>query len=214
MNTQGCIFVSDRFSFDNHLPGMQMQLCCTHVIRELTAIAEHPDTSGKNEWELLPLQQQLFWQWHQSKDGTIDINQHQQNYLLIRQRYEDTLQRVVDMDCARKERTPRVQSVHTCHKLLQYKKPGDLLDHPEIEPTNNATKKAPRQSANQRKTALATSPQVVLSAAAGAQAHGRVAWESLEQDWIAYHCGGQMPSLLPDPGSLKRLSSDLVSVVA
>ena len=109
MNTQGGIVVSDRFSSDNHLPSMQMQLCCTHVIRELTAIAEHPGASGKNGSELLPLQQQLFGQWHQWKDGTIKLNQRQQNYLLIPQHYEDTLQRVVDLDFARKERTPRDQ---------------------------------------------------------------------------------------------------------
>jgi len=120
-NAFGGIVVSDRFSAYNHLATQQRQLCWAHVIRDLTAIAERPGVSGETGLELLALQQQLFVQWHQWKDGTIDWDQLQQSCRPIRQHFEGTLQRVVDLGCARKERTPWAQTVRTCHKLLQRK---------------------------------------------------------------------------------------------
>jgi hypothetical protein len=120
-NAFGGIVVSDRFSAYNHLPVMQRQLCWAHLIRDLTAIAERPGVSGEMGRELLALQQQLFVQWHQWKDGTIDWDQLQQNSRPIRQHFEGALHRVVDLGFARKERTPWAQTVRTCHKLLQRK---------------------------------------------------------------------------------------------
>ena len=64
--------VSDRFSAYNHLLVMQRHLCWAHLIRDLIAIAERQGVSGKIGLELLALQQQLFVQWHQWKDGAID----------------------------------------------------------------------------------------------------------------------------------------------
>ena len=66
------IVVSDRFSAYNHLPVEQRQLCWAHLIRDLSAIAERQGVSGEIGRELLALQQQLFVQWHQWKDGAID----------------------------------------------------------------------------------------------------------------------------------------------
>ena len=65
------IVVSDRFSAYNHLPVEQRQLCWAHLIRDLSAIAERQGVSGETGRELLVLQQQLFVQWHQWKDGTV-----------------------------------------------------------------------------------------------------------------------------------------------
>ena len=56
--------VSDRFSAYNHLPTQQRQLCWVHLIRDITAIAEHPGASAEFGAELLGLQQQLFDQWY------------------------------------------------------------------------------------------------------------------------------------------------------
>jgi transposase len=72
-NAFGGIVVSDRFSaYNHHLPTQQRQLCWAHLIRDLTAIAERSGTSAECGAELLDLQQQLFAQWHQWKDGRID----------------------------------------------------------------------------------------------------------------------------------------------
>jgi hypothetical protein len=98
---------------------MQRQLCWAHLIRDLIAIAERQGVSGEIGLELLALQQQLFVQWHQWKDGAIDWPTLQLNCRPIRQHFESTLQHAVDLGFARKERTPWAQTVRTCHQLLQ-----------------------------------------------------------------------------------------------
>ncbi|MCP9899416.1 transposase [Cyanobium sp. Cruz CV13-4-11] len=220
-NAFGGIVVSDRFSAYNHLPVMQRQLCWAHLIRDLTAIAERPGVSGEMGRELLALQQQLFVQWHQWKDGTIDWDQLQQNCRPIRQHFEGALQRVVDLGFARKERTPWAQTVRTCHKLLQRKEAlWTFLETHGVEPTNNAAVdevfsagvRALRQSVIQRKIRDMPSNSHGVQSASGAicrsrlltvttslRQQGRDVWEFLEQAWIAHHRGGVMPSLLPDP---------------
>jgi transposase len=205
-NAFGGIVVSDRFSAYNHLPVMQRQLCWAHLIRDLTAIAERPGVSGEMGRELLALQQLLFVQWHQWKDGTIDWDQLQQNCRPIRHHFEGALQRVVDLGFAPKERTPWAQTVRTCHKLLQRKEAlWTFLETHGVEPTNNAAERALRQSVIQRKISLgvqsasgAICRSRLLTVTTTLRQQGRDVWEFLEQAWIAHHRGGVMPSLLPD----------------
>ena len=80
----GGTVVGDRFSAYKHLPLKQRQVCRTHLIRDLIAIAERPGTGTEFGAELLALQQQLFAQWHRYKDGTIDWPALQQSCRLIR----------------------------------------------------------------------------------------------------------------------------------
>jgi hypothetical protein len=76
---------------------VQCQLCWAHVIRDLTAIAERQGASAQFGAELLALQQQLFGQWHQWKEGTIDWQTLRRCCWPIRQSFEATLQRVVEL---------------------------------------------------------------------------------------------------------------------
>ena len=201
------IVVSDRFSAYNHLPVMQRQLCWAHLIRDLTAIAERQGVSGEIGLELLTLQQQLFVQWHQWKDGAIDWSTLQLNCRPIRQHFEGTLQRAVDLGFARKERTPWAQTVRTCQQLLQRKEAlWTFLEIHSVEPTNNAAERALRQSVIQRKISLgvqsasgAICRSRLLTVTTSLRQQERDAWQFLEQAWIAHHRGGVMPSLLPDP---------------
>ena len=201
------IVVSDRFSAYNHLPVMQRQLCWAHLIRDLTAIAERQGVSGEIGLELLTLQQQLFVQWHQWKDGAIDWSTLQLNCRPIRQHFEGTLQRAVDLGFARKERTPWAQTVRTCQQLLQRKEAlWTFLEIHSVEPTNNAAERALRQSVIQRKISLGVQSSSgaicrsrLLTVTTSLRQQERDAWQFLEQAWIAHHRGGVMPSLLPDP---------------
>jgi len=206
-NTFGGIVVSDRFSAYNHLPVMQRQLCWAHLIRDLIAIAERQGVSGEIGLELLALQQQLFVQWHQWKDGAIDWPTLQLNCRPIRQHFESALQHAVDLGFARKERTPWAQTVRTCHKLLQHKEAlWTFLEIHGVEPTNNAAERALRQSVIQRKISLGVQSSSgaicrsrLLTVTTTLRQQGRDTWQFLEQAWIAHHRGGVMPSLLPDP---------------
>ena len=95
---------------------VQRQLCWTHLIRDLIAIAERQGDSGEIGLELLALQQQQFMQWHQLKDCAIDWPTLLLNCRPIRKHFDVTL---VDFGFARKERSPWAQPVRTCQQLLQ-----------------------------------------------------------------------------------------------
>jgi transposase len=203
----GGIVVSDRFSAYNHLPIQQRQLCWAHLKRDLITIAERPGASGEIGAQLLDLQQQLFAQWHQCKAAAIDWFTLQQDCLTIRQRFEAALQQVVELGAQRGERTPWSSTVRTCQKLL--KVTGALwffLEAEGIEPTNNAAERALRQSVIQRKISLGVQSRQgaicrsqLLTITTTLRQQGRDVWQFLEQAWVAHHCCGVMPSLLPDP---------------
>jgi transposase len=208
-STFGGVVVSDRFSAYNHLPIQQRQLCWAHLIRDLTAIAERPGASADFGAELLGLQQQLFDHWHRYKHGTIDWHALQQSCRPIRQAFETTLQRVVELGAQRGERTPWAKTVRTAQQILQLADGlWTFLEIQGIEPTNNAAERALRQSVIQRKishgvqsTRGAICRSRLLTVTTTLRQQGRDVWEFLEQAWIAHHRGGVMPSLLPDPES-------------
>jgi transposase len=206
-STFGGIVVSDRFSAYNHLPIQQRQLCWAHLIRDLTAIAERPGASAEFGAELLGLQQQLFDHWHRYKHGTIDWHGLQQSCRPIRQAFETTLQRVVELGYQRGERTPWAKTVRTAQQILQLADGlWTFLETPGIEPTNNAAERALRQSVIQRKISHGVQSRQgaicrsrLLTVTTTLRQQGRDVWQFLEQAWIAHHRGGVMPSLLPDP---------------
>ena len=97
--------------------------------------------------------------------------------------------------------------VRTCQQLQKVS--GGLwtfLENEGIEPTNIATERALPNPVILRK--ISHDVQSVSVAVCRSRLHpvtttlrqqGRDVWEFLEQAWIAYHRGGVMPSLLPDP---------------
>ena len=158
------IVVSDRFSAYNHLANSQRQLCWAHLIRDLNAIAERQGFSGEIGLEPMALQKQLFVQWHQWKDGTIDSPKLQLSRRPIRLQFEATLQQVVDLGSVRNGLRPCAPVSNSCNA----KKPCGLFwitpaTHPPITPPKEHC--ASRSSS--AKSALVSSPQTVPSAAAG-----------------------------------------------
>jgi hypothetical protein len=113
------------------------------------------------------------------------------------------------------------KTVRTCQQLANQKQAlWTFLEHPGIEPTNNAAVdevfsagvRALRPAVIQRKiTGLPSNSRGVQSAKGALcrsrlltvtttlRQQGRDVWDFLEQAWIAHHHGGVMPSLLPDP---------------
>jgi len=203
----GGIVVSDRFSAYNHLPLEQRQICWAHLIRDLTAIAERTGASAEYGAELLKWQEQLFAYWHGYKEGAIDWPNLQQACGPIRQAFETTLQRVVELGHPSGERSPWAKTVGTCRQILQVADAlWTFLEIRGIEPTNNAAERALRQSVIQRKISHGVQSRQgaicrgrLLTVTTTLRQQGRDVWQFLEQAWIAHHRGGVMPSLLPDP---------------
>jgi transposase len=202
----GGIVVSDRFSAYNHLPVEQRQLCWAHLIRDLTAMAERQGASGEIGAALLDLQRQLFAHWHHWKDGPLPWSEFQHRCHPLRHQFEATLQRVVDLGCARGERTPWAQTVRTCRQLMQRRQAlWTFLERPGIEPTNNAAERALRQSVIHRKISHGVQSRAgglcrsrLLTVTATLRQQGRDVWGFLEQAWIAHRLVGVMPSLVPE----------------
>jgi transposase len=199
--------VSDRFSAYNHLPTHQRQLCWAHLKRDLTAIAERTGASAQFGAQLLQLQQQLFEHWHQWKAGATDRLALQRSCQPIRLAIEQKLQRVVELGCQKGEQSPWGKTVRTCQQLLKHKQAlWTFLEHPGIEPTNNAAERALRPAVIQRKISHgvqsakgALCRSRLLTVTTTLRQQGRDVWDFLEQAWIAQHHGGVMPSLLPSP---------------
>jgi hypothetical protein len=105
--------------------------------------------------------------------------------------------------------------VRTCQQLLKHKQAlWTFLEHPGIEPTNNAAVdevfsagvRALRPAVIQRKIshgvqsakgALCRSRLLTITTTLRQQ--GREVWDFLEQAWFAHYQGGVMPSPLTDP---------------
>ena len=198
--------VSDRFSAYNHLPIEQRQLCWAHLKRDLSAIADRSGASAEVGTQLLELQQQLFEHWHQWQAGSMDWLALRRSCQPIRLAFEQTLERVVDLGCQRKERSPWARTVRTCQQLLKQKQAlWTFLETPGLEPTNNAAERALRQSVIQRKISHGVQSSKgaicrsrLLTDTVSLHQQGRDVLSFLEQAWIAHHRGGMMPSLLPD----------------
>lgn len=189
------------------VPLERRQICWAHVIRDLTAIAERPGASAEFGAELLELQRQLFAHWHRYKEGAIDWPSLQQACVPIRQSFEAALRRVVELSHQSGERTPWAKTVGTCRRLLPVADGlWTFLKIKGIEPTNNAAERALRQSVIQRKISHGVQSRQgaicrrrLLTVTTTLRQQGRDVWPFLEQAWVAYHRGGEMPSLLPDP---------------
>jgi transposase len=196
--------VSDRFSAYNHLPSHQRQLCWAHLKHDLTTIDERTGASAEFGAQLLQLQQHLIEHWHQWKAGATDWLALQRACQPIRLAFEQTLQRVVELGCQKGEHSPWGKTVLTCQQLANQKQALlTFLEHPGIEPTNNAAERALRPAVIQRKiTGLPSNSRGVQSAHGALcrsrlltvtttlRQQGRVVWDFLEQAWIAHHQGG------------------------
>ncbi len=120
--------------------------------------------------------------------------------------FEQTLQRVVELSIQRGERTPWARTVRTCQQLLKQKQAlWTFLEHPGIEPTNNAAERVLRQALIQRKISHGVQSRQgaicrsqLLTVTTSLRQQGRNVWQFLEQAWIAHHRAGAMPSLLLD----------------
>ncbi len=113
----------------------------------------------------------------------------------------------MELGYQRGERTPGSKTVHTRQQILQLADGlWTFLVTPGIEPTNNAAERALRQSVIQRKISHGDQSRQgaicrsrLLTVTTTLRQQGRDVWKFLEQDWIAHHRGGLIPSLLPDP---------------
>lgn len=185
----GGIEVNSRISAYNHLATQQRQLCWEHLIRDLTAIVERLGASAEFGAELLGLQQQLFGHCHRNKDGTIDWPALQQACRPIRQAFQASMQRVVELRFPRCEQTPWASTMSTCQQLLKVVDGlWTFLEIEGIELTNNAAVRALGQSLIHRKVSYGVQSRQgaiyrsrLLTVITSLRQEVRAVWQILEE---------------------------------
>jgi transposase len=201
----GGIVVSDRYSAYSWLPLEQRQLCWAHIKRDLTAIAERSGVSAPVGQDLLELENQLFHQWHRWRDGEIDRQELQSLTAPIRQAFEGKLQEASDLGFHKGEKTPWATTVRTCRQILNLAPAlWTFLEHPEVEPTNNAAERALRPAVIHRKLSYGVQSRRgglchsrLLTVTTSLKQQGRDVLEFLVEAWNAHYHGLPAPSLMP-----------------
>ncbi len=133
------IVITDRYGAYSWLPLHRRQICWAHIKRDFAAIAERSGVSTQVGQRLLEQSRQLFHQWHRWREGQISREDLQAIATPIRQAIETTLREVSDLGVAKGEKTPGATTVRTCRQILKVALAlWSFLDHPDVEPTNNA----------------------------------------------------------------------------
>lgn len=136
-NPQGVV-VSDRYAAYAYVDVGQRQVCWAHLIRDFTRIAQRPGKAGRIGRRLLGLGYVMF-RWRERGLAT-----HAQ-FEPIQRRLRQALQTgAAEQICSR--------TANTCANLLKlWPALWGFIDHPGVEPTNNAAEQALRTLVLKRK---------------------------------------------------------------
>ena len=199
------VLVTDRYGAYSWLPLKRRQICWAHIKRDLIAIAERCGVSTAVGQRLLELEQQLFHQWHRCREGQISRQELQVLTTPIRQAFEAKLKEVSELGGTRGEKTPWSSTVGTCREMLKVAPAfWTFLEHPGVEPTNNAAERALRPAVIHRKLSYGVQSRRgglchsrLLTVTTTLKQQGRDVLEFLVEAWEAHRYGKPAPSLLP-----------------
>jgi transposase len=133
--TPEAVVVSDRYAAYAYIDAAKRQLCWAHLLRDYTRIAERTGRPGKIGRRLLGLGYVMFrWRERAAK-----------NFEPLQRRMRAALELgAVQTECTR--------TANTCANLLKlWPAMWTFVDHPDVEPTNNAAEQALRAVVLKRK---------------------------------------------------------------
>lgn len=181
---------SDRYSAYSHLKLQQRQLCWAHLLRDFQRIAQRSGVPGRLGRRLLGLGQLMF-RWRAREEPMTQ-------YARIQQRVRQALEQgVAQTKCSR--------TANTCANILKcWPALWTFLDHPEVEPTNNAAEQALRAVVLKRKISGPTRSKRGddfiargYTAMLSCQRQGRDLLDYLHHAMLAWIDRTAAPSLLP-----------------
>lgn len=199
------IVISDRYSGYSWVDKSQRQLCWAHIKRDLTAMSERTGVSQEIGLSLLRRQKRLFRLWHQVRDGTLSRADFQVKVALLRRGFKAELEKAVALLSTPREKTPLAKTLRTCQELLKWESAlWTFVEHPGIEPTNNAAEQALRPAVIWRRLSFGSQSEAgsqfvarMLTVITTLKVQGRDVLEFLTQVCRAARFGEPMPSLLP-----------------
>jgi len=144
------VLVSDRFSGYSWWPLWRRQVCWSHLIRDFVAIAERGGASGRIGKLLGEEAERLFVWHHRVRDGTLARSSFKVYVRALQKRVRALLVEGTTLIDAPK-------TAKTCAKMLRiFPAFWYFVDHPEVEPTNNAAEQAIRHGVMFRRTSQGT----------------------------------------------------------
>jgi hypothetical protein len=199
------IVISDRYSGYSWVDKSQRQLCWSHIKRDLTAMSERTGVSQEIGLALLRRQKRLFRLWHQVRDGTLSRADFQVKVALLRRGFKAELEKAVALPSKPREKTPLAKTLRTCQELLKWESAlWTFVEHPGIEPTNNAAEQSLRPAVIWRRLSFGSQSEAgsqfvarMLTVITTLKVQGRDVLEFLTQVCKAARFGEPMPSLLP-----------------
>jgi hypothetical protein len=200
------IVTSDRYGAYNWLPVEQRQICWAHLKRDFVAMSQRSGVSAEIGDALLRRQRRLFRWWHRVRDGTMSYELFVEAVSLLRRGFQRELESAAALDVGPKEKTPLAKTVRTCRQILKVEPAlWNFVNHPQLEPTNNAAEQALRPAVIWRRLSFGSKSQggsdfvarmLTVTTSLGAQK--RSVLDFLTQACHAARFGLQPPSLLPD----------------
>jgi transposase len=142
------ILVSDRWSGYRWVPIKRHQLCWSHLIRDFRQMAEAGGSAGAIGETLGMCARQLFHWWHRVRDGTLQRSSFRVYATQLRMEIHALLNEGAGCD------DPKGAAL--CRSLLQHEAAlWTFVSKEGVEPTNNASERAPVPSCFGARVALA-----------------------------------------------------------
>lgn len=189
--------VSDRWSAYNRLAAACRQLCWSHLKRDFARIAERAGASAAIGTQLLEATSTLFRLWHNFRAGPLSRAALQEAMLPVRQQVHALLDQ--GAHCGH----PKTQ--RTCQRILKLAPAlWTFVDHPGVEPTNNAAERAIRPAVWWRQASFGTQSdqgnafvESLLTVSTTCRLQARNVLDLLVQAIQAHLTVSPGPSLLP-----------------
>jgi transposase len=194
---------SDRAGAYAALPLHQRQVCLAHLKRDFTAMAERSGVSAEIGQALLDIIHDVFALWYDFRVGMISRAGLRAQIWPLRQDLNQVLRAAVSFGT--KGKTPLDKTARTCAQILKVEPAiWTFVEHPGVEPTNNAAERAIRPAVLWRKVCLGAQSQAGAEFVAAAltvimslQAQDRNVLDYLTDVFEAHTRRLPMPALLP-----------------
>jgi transposase len=192
--------VSDRWSGYVWYSAERRQVCWSHLKRDFEKLVEAGGQIGTLGSNLQEKRRRLFRWWHRVRDGTLSRAAFQANVKPLRAEVADLLRQAA---ACKDEHAKLAGMAKEILKLEQCM--WTFVEHPGVEPTNNAAERALRHAVIWRKTSFGTQSargtvfvERMLTVVTSLRLQGRSVLEFLAESTAAALTGAVPPSLLPE----------------
>lgn len=143
----GGTITTDRYGAYNEYT--KRQVCWAHLVRDFQGLIDGGRTGKRIGLRLMEVARKLFREWHRYRDGTVARETMRRRVRQLKYPLWEILE-----DGQRCRHAP---TVALCHDLFdRFDQLWMFLDHPDVEPTNNAAERALRHAVIWRKLSFGT----------------------------------------------------------